>query len=191
MSSTNEQLIQMNQAMLELSQTLVQSQAHQQKAMCRQRWLMIILVTLFSMFFIGSKGSFSNASSQVPEKFAVPSEKLDTQTRADLRKTLIDQLPKEERQKLQDFERQVQWVSQYMSTWDQGMEGAVVALMLRNMSKSMESVPEMLEQMKLMNTLMNAMPVVANEMQRMNANMSIMTYNMDSTMGRMGRRLPW
>jgi hypothetical protein len=55
------------------------------------------------------------------------------------------------------------------------MEGAVVALMLYEIGHSMESVPDMNDQMKVMNSLMKAMPVMATEMQRMNANMSVIT----------------
>ena len=140
----------------------------------------------------------ATAFAQMPEQLTPQTEKLDPQTRAAMRETLIKQLPEENRQRLNKFEQEVKWVSQYMQTWDKGMEGAVVALMLYNMGTSMESVPRMHDQMKIMNSLMNAMPVVATEMQRMNANMSVitanmgvMTHNMDSTMGRMGRSMPW
>jgi hypothetical protein len=53
-------------------------------------------------------------------------------------------------------------------------------------------------EMKAMNSLMQSMPIVAVEMQRMNANISlitanmgVITHNMDSTMGRMGRWALW
>ena len=49
-----------------------------------------------------------------------------------------------------------------------------------------------------MNSLVRSMPIVATEMQRMNANISlvtasvgVMTHNMDSSMGRMGQWAPW
>jgi len=38
---------------------------------------------------------------------------------------------------------------------------------------------------------MNALPVMAAEMQGMNAKMGIMAAGMDSTMGRAGRMMPW
>ena len=49
-----------------------------------------------------------------------------------------------------------------------------------------------------MNSLMRSLPVMTTEMQRMSANiavttanMGVMTRDMDSTMGRMGRMMPW
>ena len=85
-----------------------------------------------------------------------------------------------------------------MQTWDEGQAGAVVALMLSRIGDNMDAVPKMHQEMKTMNSLMKSMPIVAVEMQRMNANISlitanmgVMTHNMDSTMGRMGRWAPW
>ena len=198
MQPTNEQFIQMNQTVHQLAHTLAQTEARHERAMRRQRWLLIGVVTLFAIMFYVSKEPGSSAFAQVPAQPDASTAQLDPQARAATRNALIGQLPEEQRQRLEDFEQEVKWVSQYMQTWDEGMAGAVVALMLRNMANSMESIPKMHEQMQVMNSLMNAMPVVATEMQRMNANMSVitanmgvMTNNMDSTMGRMGRSIPW
>jgi ADP-ribosylglycohydrolase len=120
------------------------------------------------------------------------------QSSAAKRKALIAQLPEEKRQEIEEFQQRVEWVSQYMQTWDEGQAGAVVALMLSRIGDNMDAVPKMHQEMKTMNSLMKSMPIVAVEMQRMNANISlitanmgVMTHNMDSTMGRMGRWAPW
>lgn len=120
------------------------------------------------------------------------------QSSAAKRKALIAQLPEEKQREMKEFQQRVEWVSQYMQTWDEGQAGAVVALMLSRIGDNMDAVPKMHQEMKTMNSLMKSMPIVAVEMQRMNANMSlitanmgVMTHNMDSTMGRMGRWAPW
>lgn len=198
MQTLNEQFIQMNQTVCNLVHTLAQAEARHERAMRRQRWLLFGVVALFAVLFWMGKDPGSIAHAQIPVPSGTSNVQLDPETRARMREALIEQLPDEEREKLYVFEQEVKWVNQYMQTWDEGMEGAVVALILRDMANSMESVPGMYEQMQVMNSLMNAMPVVATEMQRMNANMSVitanmgvMTQNMDSTMGRMGRSMPW
>jgi len=191
MQTTNEQFMQMNQTVRELAHTLARTEDRHERAMRRQRWLLLAVVTLFAVMFYTGKGSGLSAFAQAPVQ-------PDPQSRTVSRDALIAQLPEKKRQKLEEFEQQVKWVHQYMQTWDEGRAGAVVALMLSNMATSMEAVPKMHEQMGVMNSLMNSMPVVATEMQRMNAsisvianNMGVMTHNMDSTMGRMGRAMPW
>jgi hypothetical protein len=198
MQTTDEQLNEMHQTVRQLAQTLAQTEARHERAMRRQRWLFLLVAMLFVLAFYMTKEPSAALFAQVPEQFPPQTATLDPQSRAAMREELIKELPEEQRQSLKKFEQEVKWVNQYMQTWDKGMEGAVVALMLYKMGKSMESVPAMYEQMEVMNSLMKAMPVMATEMQRMNANMSVitanmgvMTNNMDSTMGRMGRSMPW
>ena len=198
MQTTNEQFMQMNQTVRELAHTLARTEDRHARAMRRQRWLLLAVVTLFAVMLYTGKGSGLSAFAQAPMQPYASKVQPDPQSRTVSRDALVAQLPDEKRQKLEDFEQQVKWVHQYMQTWDEGMAGAVVALMLNNMATSMEAVPKMHEQMGVMNSLMNSMPVVATEMQRMNAsisvianNMGVMTHNMDSTMGRMGRAMPW
>jgi len=52
-------------------------------------------------------------------------------------------------------------------------------------------VPKMQAEMQAMNAKMNAPPFMANEVAGMNAKMGLMAANMDSTMGRAGRMMPW
>jgi hypothetical protein len=74
----------------------------------------------------------------------------------------------------------------------------VVAVVLHDMKVALESMPSMardMERMRLdmsqMNAKMNAVPVMAVEMAKMNATMRVMGAGVDSTMGRMGRMMPW
>jgi hypothetical protein len=198
MQTSNEQFIQMSQTVRELAQALAQANSDHERAMRRQRWLFFGVALLFAFAVYLPKEPRASAFDQLTAQSTPQPAQLDAQSRAARRAALWEQLPEGERKRLEAFEQQVKWVGEYMQTWDKGMEGAVVALMLYQIGHNMESVPEMNEQMKVMNSLMKAMPVMATEMQRMNANMSaitanmgVMTQNMDSTMGRMGRSMPW
>jgi hypothetical protein len=46
-------------------------------------------------------------------------------------------------------------------------------------------------EMQVMNGKMNALPFLASEVAGMNAKMGVMAADMDSTMGRAGRMMPW
>lgn len=107
------------------------------------------------------------------------------------RDQLVAALPAEERVRLEEFEQKVAWISQYMRTSPQFDAGATIALFLGDMAKAMESVPKMQSEMQAMNAKMNALPFMANEVAGMNAKMGIMAADMDSTMGRAGRMMPW
>lgn len=110
---------------------------------------------------------------------------------AQTRDQLMAVLPPEDRARLQDFEQRVSWVSRYRHSSPEFDAGAAIALFLGEIVKSMESVPRMQAEMQAMNTKMNALPFLANEVAGMNAKMGVMTADMDSTMGRAGRMMPW
>lgn len=107
------------------------------------------------------------------------------------RDALLDQLGPEELRKVQEFEVQVTWLSQYMRSHQQFDAGAAVALFLSKMTSSVSAVPEMRHEMRVMNSHMAAVPAIVGEMREMNAKLSVMTGAMDSTMGRSGRMAPW
>lgn len=73
-----------------------------------------------------------------------------------------------------------------------------VAILLKDMRDMLEAVPRMADNMDTMNTAMTemnhkmgAMPAMAVDMHQMNGKMGVMSYGVDSTMGRMGRMMPW
>jgi hypothetical protein len=107
------------------------------------------------------------------------------------RDQLMAMLSPEDRARLQDFEQMVSWVSRYTRSSPEFDAGAAIALFLGEIVRSMESVPRMHAEMQVMNTKMNALPFLANEVAGMNAKMGVMTADMDSTMGRAGRMMPW
>ena len=110
---------------------------------------------------------------------------------AQTRDQLMAMLSPEDRARLQDFEQRVSWVSRYTHASPEFDAGAAIALFLGEIVKSMESVPRMHAEMQAMNGKMNALPFLANEVAGMNAKMGVMTADMDSTMGRAGRMMPW
>lgn len=129
------------------------------------------------------------AQAQVPlhsERTLVTAEE-----RAARREKLLAELPTDIRRQLGSFEREVDWLTRYMQTWDEGTAGAVVALMLYRMSQSMDTMPSMEQQMRTMSAQMGALPAIVAELRQLNAKMTVITATMDSTLGRTGRMMPW
>jgi hypothetical protein len=120
-----------------------------------------------------------------------PAASLSPQERAELRASLMARVDPRTRARIADFERQVRFLSQYMQTWERFDAPAAVALFLSRMAESMEAMPGMYDEMRIMNRRMDAMPVMAGEMREMNAKMGAMASGIDSTMGRAGRAMPW
>lgn len=108
------------------------------------------------------------------------------------REALLDRLTPEQRREVERWERDVAWVTQYLHlAGDRFDPGAMIAVMLGRMARSVEAVPEMRKEMEIMNAKMNALPAMAVEVQGINGKMGIMAAGMDSTMGRAGRMMPW
>ena len=186
----------MHQTVQQLLRKLELTEARHERASRRYRLLWLGIMALVVAVLSMSIGSGPTALAQTEPQQGMSAAQL--QSSMAKRKALIAQLPEEKRQKMEEFQQQVDWINQYMQTWDEEQAGAVVALMLSRIGDNMNAVPKMHQEMKTMNSLMKSMPIVAIEMQRMNANMSlitanmgVMTHNMDSTMGRMGRWMPW
>ena len=74
----------------------------------------------------------------------------------------------------------------------------MIAVTLHDMKRLFESMPRMANDMHRMtsdmhemNQKMSAVPAMATEMNVMNRQMGVMAQGVDSTMGRMGRMMPW
>jgi hypothetical protein len=196
MQTTSEQLTEMHQTVQQMLRKLELTDARHERAIRRYRLLWLGIMALVVAVLTMSIGSGPTALAQTEPQQGMSAAQL--QSSVAKRKALIAQLPEEKQQKMEEFQQQVDWINQYMQTWDEEQAGAVVALMLSRIGDNMNAVPKMHQEMKTMNSLMKSMPIVAIEMQRMNTNMSlitahmgVMTHNMDSTMGRMGRWMPW
>jgi hypothetical protein len=126
-----------------------------------------------------------------PQPMGAATAQMPAAAPAPTRDQLMAMLSPEDRARLQDFEQRVSWVSRYTRSSPEFDAGAAIALFLGEIVKSMESVPRMHAEMQAMNAKMNALPFLANEVAGMNAKMGVMTADMDSTMGRAGRMMPW
>jgi len=121
------------------------------------------------------------------------------------RQRLLASLEPAERARLEQFEAQAALVREYVQVSPDFDSGATVALVLFSMSRSVEVMPAlyhvvaaMADDIHAMNTRlaemdrkMDALPVLATEVQGMRGQMAIMAAGVDSTMGRAGRMLPW
>ena len=138
------------------------------------------------------------------------------------RQRLMQMLSPEERARIEVFEKERQWISDYIAVTDHFNAGATIALFLSNMSESMKVMPgmhaevrsmaeevrKMNGEMHSMNDKMNSIPVLATEIQGMRAlmtplpgmaadikgmhfYMSSMAWDLDSSIGKAGRMLPW
>ncbi len=116
---------------------------------------------------------------------------MNPEDRAAQRRELIAMLPEEQRRELEKFTQQAEWLDQYMHTWEPEQAGAMVALMLFRMTKTMDTLPEMERNMRIMSGQMASLPAIVGELNQINAKMSVITTNLDSTMGRAGRMMPW
>jgi hypothetical protein len=116
---------------------------------------------------------------------------MSPEERAGRRAELLAMLPADKQRELETFERQADWLTGYMQTWDEGKAGAVVALMLFRMAQSMDTMPSMEQEMRTMSGQMGALPAIVAELNQINAKMHVITGTMDSTMGRAGRMMPW
>jgi hypothetical protein len=118
---------------------------------------------------------------------------------------LLASLPAEERVRLQEFEAEIRLVREYVEVSPDFDTGAAVTLVLFHMSRSVEVMPALYravsamgDDIRTMNARlaemerkMDALPVLATEVQGMRVQMAIMAAGMDSTMGRAGRMMPW
>lgn len=115
----------------------------------------------------------------------------DAQELARQRAHLLAQLPEGSRRELEQFAREAEWLGQYLRTLGPDEAGALVALMLFRMAKTMENMDAMEQHMRTMSTQMAALPAIVAELNQINGKMSVITHDMDSTMGRAGRMMPW
>ena len=103
-----------------------------------------------------------------------------------------------EKKSEQEFRTLMGRVKQDLAAAERADPAHMVAVILHDMKNMLEAVPRMADDvermandMQQMNGKMSAVPAMAGEMQQMNLKMGVMTYGVDSTMGRMGRWMPW
>lgn len=175
---------------LALSRELAETQAHCAALARRRRWSLPGLTLAAALGFGTGLYASNPVDAQGPGATTAPPQPV-LSAPSPTREQLLAALAPDQRTRIEEFEQQVGWLSQYMRSSPQFDAGAAIALFLANMSRSMDSVPKMYAEMQVMNAKMNALPVLANEVAGMHAKMAVIAANMDSTMGRAGRMMPW
>lgn len=138
------------------------------------------------------------------------------------RQRLIQVLSPEKRARIEAFEKERRWISNYIAATENFNPGATIALFLSNMSESVKVMPGLYNELRVMteevrimnnemrtmnekmsyipvlatevqgmNTKMAALPVMASDVKGMHFYMSIMAKDLDSSMGKAGRMIPW
>jgi hypothetical protein len=190
MNETNTALGDLNGTVLALARELARAEARcVVLAGARRRSLAAVVLAAAVGFGIGAY-VVAPATAQ-PQPVGAATVQTPAAASTQTRDQLMAMLPPEDRARLQEFEQRVSWVSRYTRSSPEFDAGAAIALFLGEIVKSMESVPRMHSEMQTMNAKMNALPFLANEVAGMNAKIGVMTADMDSTMGRAGRMMPW
>jgi hypothetical protein len=130
---------------------------------------------------------------------------VDPERAAAERQRLLAMLPQDRQARIVSFEQHMDWVRQYLNASADFDAGAAVTYFLADMGSSVSVMPAMYAevrsmneeirridgQIQAMNAKMGALPMMANDVQGMHAQISIMAAGMDSTMGRAGRMFPF
>jgi hypothetical protein len=190
MTDASDADLSLQATVLDLAHALVRSEARREALARRHRW------SIAGAVLVGALGLAAGAYLATPATAqtggaAQPVLQLSQPTPGPSREQLIAMLPAEERARLEAFEQKVGWLGQYMRSSPQFEPGPAIALFLSQMAQDMGSVPKMHAEMQVMNGKMNALPVLANEVMAINAKLGVIAANMDSTMGRAGRMMPW
>jgi hypothetical protein len=168
--------------LLRQSRETVQVLAREQQRLRRQVGLILVTALLAVV---------SVAMATISEPQPVNVQSVPSAASAAEREALLSMLSAGERARIDEFEKQVQWMSSYMKSSAEFDAGAAVALFLSRVADNMSSIPKMHQEMQVMNSRMAAVPAIVAEMQAINAKLTVMTGAMDSTMGRAGRMFPW
>ncbi len=190
MTDTNVAVPDQDLTVLALARDLARSEARCAALSRERRWPLAGL-TLAAALGFGAGAYVAAPAGAQTQGTSAPAAQPPLAAPGPTRDQLMAQLPPADRARLEEFEQKVGWLSQYMRSSPQFDAGAAVALFLSSMAKSIDAMPGMYAEMQAMNAKMNAMPVLANEVAGMNAKMSVIAANMDSTMGRAGRMMPW
>ncbi len=187
----------MNQVTLELEPDhlkILIEELRQARKDARRQTFRLRLAILMLCLFVALTGwtnlqSVSHAQSQPTQmnrEITITAEERMAQ-----RRELMAKLSEDQRTELEKFAQQAEWLQQYLQTWQPEQASSLVALMLFRMAKNMNTLPSMEEQMRVMSGQMSSLPAIVAELNQINLKMSLIAANMDSTMGRAGRMMPW
>lgn len=162
------------------------------------RWTSGLLALVLALVLYDNAGSLMNQA-HAETREASPLQRMEQ----DVKEDMTDEVAKVEKtmdEARADFEGRMEALKSRLA----GLEadaiepGHAIAVILHDLKQTLEVMPRIgadmdriATTMDQMNVKMNGVPVMAGEMQQMNYKMGIMTYGVDSTMGRMGRMMPW
>ena len=194
MSDSNEDASQVAAALHRLSAAMEQLQARYdaaERANRRVRIAMLVVLLLLGAALYRTLVPVADQFAKLPQIIsqALPvlrPAKLDPEIAAAERQRLMEALSPEQRARIEIFERDQQWVSDYIAASEGFDPGATIALFLSNMAGSVAVMPDlhaevrtmsdevrsMNNEMRTMNGKMSSIPVLAAEVQGMNGKMS-------------------
>jgi hypothetical protein len=206
MPNPTDQQAQTATAITELTAALRHFEARYEAARRAERRLRVGLVVAVLVMLGGGIYLAQSATTDFVARIAPPRvAQTDPEAALARRNHLLANLEPAERARLEEFETQAALVREYVQVSPDFDSGATVALVLSSMSRSVEVMPPlyrvvaaMADDIHAMNTRlaemdrkMDALPVLATEVQGMRGQMAIMAAGVDSTMGRAGRMMPW
>ena len=174
----------LDQRMERLTLALEQSEQRLRRTERQLRLLGLSAMTAIALwFFTGLQGTTPAYAENVVER---------------LEHKLSDDVAALEKKGEEDFRALMGRVKQDLAAAERVDPAHMVAVILHDMKNMLEAVPRMADDvnrmandMQQMNGKMNAVPAMAGEMQQMNVKMGVMAHGVDTTMGRMGRWMPW
>ena len=193
MSTSNDDPSEVADALNRLSTAMEQLQARydsSERANRRVRISLIVVLVLLGGATYKALSPIADQLGTLPQMISqvLPGLKtttLDPDAAAAERQRLMESLSSEERARVETFEEDQQWVSDYIAASEGFDPGATIALFLSQMAESVKVMPDVLaevrsmtdevhsmnNEMHTMNDKMNALPVLASEVQGMHAQM--------------------
>lgn len=193
MSTSNDDPSEVADALNRLSTAMEQLQARydsSERANRRVRIALIVVLVLLGGATYKALSPIADQLGTLPQMISqvLPGLKtttLDPDAAAAERQRLMESLSSEERARVETFEEDQQWVSDYIAASEGFDPGATIALFLSQMAESVKVMPDVLaevrsmtdevhsmnNEMHTMNDKMNALPVLASEVQGMHAQM--------------------
>ncbi len=146
MQTSNEEAIQVADALNRLSAAMEQLQTRYDASERANRRLRVAIAVV--LIFLGAAAykalaPIAHQLSTVPQTISnalsgLRPAKVDPEVAAMGRQRLMERLSPEQRARVEEFEREQQWVSDYIAVTDSFDPGATIALFLSNMAESIE-----------------------------------------------------
>jgi hypothetical protein len=196
MPTSNDELTQVADALNRLSTAMEQLQArHDAAERSNRRVRIVLIVTLLLLGGVMYKAlsPIADQLGMLPKMVSqlVPRLKtatLDPDELAAERQRLMAALTPEKRARIEAFEEQQQWVSDYIAASQSFDPGATIALFLSDMAESVKVMPHlynevrsmtdevrvMNSEMHVMNEKMNALPVLSADIRGMHTQMKVL-----------------